>query len=115
VIQPSLVTDQVTRLTGQVTDFFRSATDTFTGIKDTVSAEAAVPKLRELSTTLDTMRVAMNQLPGDARAKVVALVQELGTKLMSTLDSAMAIPAVGDTIKPFVDELRSKLHAMGTA
>jgi hypothetical protein len=115
VIPPSLVTDQVTRLTGQLTDFFRSATDTFTGIKDTASAEAAVPKLRELSTTLDTMRVALNQLPGDARAKLVALVQELGTKLMSTLDSAMAIPAVGDTIKPFVDELRSKLHAMGVA
>lgn len=115
VVPPSLVTDQVTRLTGQLTDFFRSATDTFAGIKDTASAEAAVPKLRELSTTLDTMRVALNQLPGDARAKLVTLVQELGTKLMSTLDSAMAIPAVGDTIKPFVDELRSKLHAMGVA
>jgi hypothetical protein len=112
-IPPSLVTDQVTRLTGQFTDFFRSATDTFAGIKDTASAEAAVPKLRELSTALDTMRVALNQLPGDARAKLVALVQELSTKLMSTLDSAMAIPAVSDTIKPFVDELRSKLHAMG--
>jgi hypothetical protein len=115
VIPPSLVTDQVTRLTGQLTDFFRSATDTFAGIKDTASAEAAVPKLRELSTTLDTMRVAMNQLPSDARAKLVALVQELSTKLMQTLDSVTAIPAVGDTIKPFVDELRSKLHAMGAA
>jgi hypothetical protein len=115
VISPSLVTDQVTRLRGQVTDFFGSATDTFTGIKDTASAEAAVPKLRELSTTLDTMRVALNQLPSEARAKLVALVQEQGTKLMSTLDSVIAIPAVGDTIKPFVDELRSKLRAMGAA
>ena len=115
VISPSLVTDQVTRLTGQVTSFFRSATDTFTDIKDTASAEAAVPKLRELSTTLDTMRVALNQLPSDARAKLVALVQEQGTKLMSTLDAVIAIPAVGDTIKPFVDELRNKLRAMGAA
>ena len=115
VISPSPVTDQVTRLTGQVTTFFRSATDTITGIKDTASAEAAVPKLRELSTTLDTIRVTMNQLPSDVRAKVVALVQELGTKLIPTLDAVIAIPAVGDTIKPFVDELRSKLHAMGTA
>jgi len=115
VIPSSPVTDQVTRLTGQFTDFFRSATDTFTSIKDTASAEAAVPKLRELSTTLDTMRVALNQLPGDARVQVVALVQELGMKLMSTLDSVTAIPAVGDTIKPFVDELRGKLHAMGAA
>jgi hypothetical protein len=115
VMPTSPVTDQVARLTGQVTDFFRTATTTFTGIKDAAAAEAAVSKLRELSSTLDTIRVAMNQLPGDARAKLVALVQELGTKLMATLDSVMAIPAVGDTLKPFVDELRSKLNAMGAA
>jgi hypothetical protein len=108
-------TDQVTRLTGQVTDFFRSATDTFTGIKDAASAEAAAPQLRELSTRLDTMRVAMNQLPTDARTKLVALVKDLGTKLMPTIEAAMAIPAVGDTLKPYVDDLRSKLNALGTA
>jgi hypothetical protein len=108
-------TDQITSLTGQVTDFFRTATDTFTGIKDVASAEAAAPKLRELSTRLDTMRVAMNQLPADARAKLVALVKDLGAKLMPTIEAATAIPAVGDTLKPYVDDLRSKLNALGTA
>ena len=111
---PSLGTDQVTRLTGQVTDFFRSATDTFAGIKDAASAEMAVPKLRELSTTLDTLRFTMNQLPVDARAKLVTLVKDLSAKLMPTLDSAVTLPAVGDTVKPFVDELRRKLNAMVT-
>jgi Bacterial protein of unknown function (DUF937) len=112
---PSLGTDQVARLTGQVTDFFRSATDTFAGIKDAASAEMAVPKLRELSTTLDTLRFTMNQLSVDARAKLVALVQDLSAKLMPTLDSAVTLPAVGNTVKPFVDELRRKLNAMVTA
>jgi hypothetical protein len=112
---PSLGTDQVARLTGQVTDFFRSATDTFAGIKDTASAEMAVPKLRELSTTLDTLRFTINQLPVDARAKPVALVKDLSAKLMPTLDSAVTLPAVGNTVKPFVDELRHKLNAMVTA
>ena len=74
---PSLGTDQVARLIGQVNDVFRSATDTFAGIKDAASAEMAVPKLRELSTTLDTLRFTMNQLPVDARAKLVALVKDL--------------------------------------
>ena len=108
-------TDQVARLTGQVTDFFRTATDTFTGIKDTASAEAAAPKLRELSTRLDTMRGAMNQLPADARARLVAMVKDMGAKLLPMIESAMAIPAVGDTLKPYVDDLRSKLNALGTA
>ena len=115
VTPPAVGTDQVARLTGQVTDFFRSATDTFTGIKDTASAEAAAPKLRELSTKLDTLRVAMNQLPADARAKVVALVKDLGAKLLPTIEAAMAMPAVGDTLKPYVDDLRSKLNALGSA
>jgi uncharacterized protein DUF937 len=115
VTPPAAVTDQATRLTGQVTDFFRTATDTFTGVKDTASAEAAAPKLRELSTRLDTIRVSMNQLPADARAKLAVLVKDLGAKLMPTIEAAMAIPTVGDTLKPYVDDLRSKLNALGTA
>jgi hypothetical protein len=115
VTPPTIGTDQIARLTGQVTDFFRTATDTFTGIKDVASAEAAAPKLRELSARLDTMRVAMNQLPADARARLVALVKDLGAKLLPTIEAAMAIPVVGDTLKPYVDDLRSKLNALGTA
>jgi hypothetical protein len=115
VAPPTIGTDQIANLTGQVTDFFRTATDTFSGIKDTASAEAAAPKLRELSTRLDTLRGAMNQLPAEARARVVALVKELGAKLLPTMEAAMALPMVGDTLKPYVDDLRSKLNAMGTA
>ena len=113
--QQTATVTQIAGLTGQVSDFFRSATDTFAGIKDTASAEAAVPKLRELSTRLDSMRVAMDQLPADARARMVTLVKDLSAKLMPTIDSLVAIPAVGDTIKPLIDELRRKLNGMVTA
>ena len=71
--------------------------------------------LRELSTTLDTLRFTTNQLPVDARAKLVTLVKDQSAKLMPTLDSAVTLPAVGNTVKPFVDELRRKLNAMVTA
>jgi hypothetical protein len=111
---PTLGTEQVAHLTGQVTDFFRAASNTFTGIKDVTSAEAAAPQLRELSTRLDALHVGLNQLPTDARAKLVALVKDLGAKLMPTIEAAMATPVVGDTLKPFVDDLRSKLNALGT-
>jgi hypothetical protein len=111
---PPLGTDQVAYLTGQVTDFFRAATGTFTGIKDAVSAETAALQLRALSTRLDALRVGLNQLPTDARTRLVALVQDLRAKLMPTIEAAMATPMVGDTLQPFVDDLRSKLHALGT-
>jgi hypothetical protein len=104
----------LTSLTGQVNDFFLSATNTFAGVKDAASAEAAVPKLRELSTRLDSMRVAMDQLPAEARSRLVALVKESSAKLMPVMDSVVAMPAVGDTIKPVIDELRRKLNGMVT-
>ena len=113
--QQTTTVTQIAGLTGQVNDFFRSATDTFAGIKDAASAEAAVPKLRELSTRLDSMRVAMDQLPADARASLVALVKDLSAKLMPSIDSLVAIPAVGDKLKPLIDELRRKLNGMVTA
>jgi hypothetical protein len=58
--------------------------------------------------------VGLNQFPTDARAKLVTLVQDLGVKLMPTIEAAMATPVVSNTLKPFVDDLRSKLNALGT-
>jgi hypothetical protein len=104
----------LTSLTGQVNDFFLSATNTFAGVKDAASAEAAVPKLRELSTRLDSMRVAMDQLPAEARSRLAALVKESSAKLMPVMDSVAAMPVVADTIKPLIDELRRKLNGMVT-
>jgi hypothetical protein len=53
-------------------------------------------------------------------AAIPTLLTALGS-VASTRDgardlaAAMATPVVGDTLKPFVDALRSKLNALGTA
>jgi hypothetical protein len=52
---------------------------------------------------------------GVGRVKLVALVKDLGAKMIPTIEEAAAIPAVGDTLKPFVDDLRRKLNALSTA
>jgi hypothetical protein len=107
--------NQLASVTGQVNDFFLSATNTLAGIKDAASAEAAVPKLRELSNQLDSIRVMMDQLPADARTRLVALVKEGNAKLTPVMDSLVATPAVSDNIKPWLDELRRKLNGIVTA
>jgi hypothetical protein len=81
----SIGTDRMALLSRQVTDFYRSATDTFSEIKDTASAEAAIPKLRDLSTTLDSLRSSMDQLPADARPKTL---RRCSTKSSSTCASS---------------------------
>ena len=112
VTAPPIGTDRVAVLTGQVSDVFRSATDTFTGITDTAAAEAAVPKLRGLSSQLDTLRGSMDQLPAEGKARIVALCKDGASKLMPVINSAMAIPGVSDRIQPIVDEIRAKLTAV---
>jgi hypothetical protein len=115
VITPPIGTDRVTVLTGQVTDFFRSATDTFTGIKDTASAEAAIPKLQDLSSRLDSLRGSMDQLPPEARTKLAGLFTDLRAKLTPVIESVLVMPVVGDKLKPLVEELRTKMNALASA
>jgi hypothetical protein len=57
----------------------------------------------------------MDQLPADTRSRLVALVKESSAKLMPVMDSVVAMPVVGDTIKPLIEELRHKLNGMATA
>jgi Bacterial protein of unknown function (DUF937) len=115
VTTPPIGTDRVAVLTGQVTDFFRSATDTLTGIKDTASAEAAIPKLRDLSSRLDSLRAGMDQLPLDLKARIAALIKDQGAKLTPVFDSIFAMPVVGDRLKPLIDELRTKMNTLASA
>lgn len=115
VTTPPIGTDRVAVLTGQVTDFFRSATDTFSGIQDTASAEAAIPKLRDLSSRLDSLRGAMDQLPADARANLAALFRDQRAKLTPVIDSVLAMPLVGDKLRPLVEELRTKMNLVASA
>jgi hypothetical protein len=115
VTTPPVGIDRVAVLTGQVTDFFRSATATLTGIKDTASADAAIPKLRDLSLQLDSLRSSMDQLPLDLKARIAALIRDHGAKLTPVFDSVVAMPVVGDRLKPLVEELRTKMSALASA
>jgi hypothetical protein len=103
------VTDQVAGLTTQVTDFFRSATDVFTDMKDAAAAQAAVPKLKDLTVKLDSLRGLIDKLPADAKEKVLTVFRGLSSKLVLLIDKVMATPGVGEKIKPFVDDLRAAL------
>jgi hypothetical protein len=103
------VTDQVAGLTTQVTDFFRSATDVFTDMKDAASAQAAVPKLKDLTVKLDSLRGLIDKLPADAKEKVLTVFRGLSSKLVLLIDKVMATPGVDEKIKPFVDDLRAAL------
>jgi hypothetical protein len=104
--------EQIATLKDQTTAFFKSTTDAFNGITDAASAEAALPKLRELSTKLDTMKTAVGALPADAKTTVNSLFETSLASLKPIITKVLAIPGVSEKIKPVVDELLSKINGL---
>jgi hypothetical protein len=95
-----------------VTSFFKSATETLSGIKDAATADAALPKLKELDTTADGLKKAFGLVPQEGKAVVKTLFTDGITKLKELIAKITALPGVGDKIKPVVDSLMAKLNGI---
>ncbi|MEM8949048.1 MAG: DUF937 domain-containing protein [Pseudomonadota bacterium] len=100
---------------GQLTSAFDGLTETLSGITDTASAEAALPALEDLSSSLDSLTGLADQLPEGA----IGGISEMVSSGISSLDSVVAnlesIPGVGDLIKPIIDQIKEKLAAFTPA
>jgi hypothetical protein len=60
----------------------------------------------------DLVTLEHSQLDAALQAEIV--VKDCGAKLMLAKDSVVAMPVVGDTIMPVIDELRRELNVMVT-
>jgi hypothetical protein len=98
-------------LKGAVTNL----TESFTKIKDPASAEAAIPKFKEISTKVDSLNAMASNLPSDARQSISSALSGSMTKLKELADKAMAIPGVSEKLKPVVEPLMQKLNALAGA
>jgi hypothetical protein len=102
----------VNSATDQVKQLVTNATDALTGITDPASADAALPKLRDLSTKVDGLSTTLGALPAGARKPVNQMLGTGYTRLKELANKAMAIPGVGDKIRPVVEPMLSKLQAL---
>jgi hypothetical protein len=111
---PPAASSGVSRFTTEVQDLFRSTTDTLGGVTDAASAEAAMPALQQMSNRLDTLRQDWNALPVSARASVGPVVENSSVALTKQLDRVKALPGVSEGFRNAVDEVSSKVNALGT-
>ena len=99
----------------ELTSTFDGLTETLTSITDAASAEAALPKLEEMSAGLDSLTGLADQLPEGA----VSGITDLASSGLSSLDGVIAnlesIPGVADVIKPVLDQIKEKLAAFTPA
>ena len=117
----SAVSDAVTAMVGDVdvggelTSMFEGVNETLGGITDVASAEAALPKLEELNTSLDSLTGLADQLPTDAVDGLSEMVSNSVSGIDGVMDSLKAIPGVGELIEPIITQIKEKLAAFTTA
>ena len=107
-----LPTPQLPKLSGELAGAFSSLTQSLSGIKDAASAEAAMPKLAEISGQLDGAKAAMDKLPDSGKDTLMSMLKPALAKLKELADKVMALAGVGDKIKPMLDGITSKLSAL---
>jgi hypothetical protein len=113
-IQPGVTTTQSLTVGGldvgkQVTDSIANLRTTLGSITDTASAQAALPKLREVTAQIDKVGGVAEQLSPQQRALLAGLVNPVMPALNQLFDKVLAIPGVAEVLKPTIDILKAKL------
>jgi hypothetical protein len=103
------VVPDVTKLSTELKDTFSQLTEALTSVKDTASAEAALPKLKDLDDKLDIAKATMQKLADSAKTTISTLIKSSQGKLKELVDKVLAIPGVSEKIKVVADSIMAKL------
>jgi hypothetical protein len=115
VIAPASVTVGGVNLADQVSASINSLQTMLFDIKDAASAQAALPKLRELTTQLDKVNAQSAQLPAEGRKALATLITTAMPTINSAFDNILAFPGVGVVARPTNNELRAKIDSLARA
>jgi hypothetical protein len=117
VVQQGVTTAQNLTVGGldigrQITDSIASLRTTLNGVTDATSAQAALPKLREVTAQIDKVDGMIGQLSPEQRRLLAGLVNPVMPTLNQLFDKVLAIPGVSELLKPAIDALKVKLAAL---
>ena len=82
------------------------------GVRDTASAQAALPQLEKSSIEFDKLRTLAAKLPADSKTSFALLVGQLRPSIEDLFNKVLEIPGVAPIAKPMIDGLRAKLDAL---
>jgi hypothetical protein len=96
----------------QLGDNLSNLRTSLAGIADVESAKAALPKLQEATAAVEKINGMVPQLSADQRTSVSNLVAPAMVAINQLFEKALAIPGVGDVLRPTVDNLKLKLASL---
>jgi hypothetical protein len=88
---------------------------TLQGITDPASAQAAMPKLQQMTADLDKLSAVTTQLSPQTRSLVASQVAGVMPTLNQLFDRVLAIPGVASIAQPLIEAMRTKLSTMSRA
>ena len=93
----------------QVTDSIANLRSTLGGVTDTASAQAALPKLRDITAQMDQVDGLFGQMTPEQKKLLAGIVSPLTPTLNQLFDKVLAIPGVSEVLQPTIDLLKAKL------
>lgn len=99
---------------GDLTTIFTTLTETLGGVTDVATAEAALPKLRDLAPALEGVQKAAAELPEAGKKTIVELVVDKLGGLKTLVETAMALPGVKEILEPVVVPMIEALEKLGS-
>jgi len=98
----------------QISTSIASVRTTLDGVSDVASAQAALPKLQEVTAQIVKTGGAVGQLTAEQRKAIAAVINPLMPAVNQVCDKVLAIPGVAEVLKPSVDTLKARLTAFVT-
>lgn len=102
------------KLGTDLTGWFTSLTGSLGGITDAATAEAAIPKLKDAVSQLDSAKSVFDTLPAAGKSSVLSIITSNLGVIKDLIAKVSSIPGVGDLVKPFTDPILKTLTAMGS-
>lgn len=93
----------------QIDDSLDQVRTSLATVTDVPSAQTALPKLQVATTQLDKVNSLTGQMSAEQRQVVSGLVTNATTAIDQAFNRVLAIPGVGDVLKPTVDNLRTRM------
>ena len=116
--EPSQTTSQ-TNMSEQMPDYgaqigsiFKDTTGSLSRIKDIETANAELPNLKNVVTSVDDFSGTFVGLSEEVKAPVITLAKGAFSELEPVLGKTLEIPGVGEVIQPTTDSLMEKLNQL---
>jgi hypothetical protein len=105
---------EAVKLGSDLSGWFTSLTGSLGGITDVATAEAALPKLKDAVSQLDSAKSVFDKLPTAGKSSIISIITSNLGGIKDLIAKVASIPGVGDLVKPFTDPILNTLTAMGS-